>query len=138
MSALGSAHAPDARPPLQNEPERVRIVLADRQGPTRSTLANLLRELPSVERVDEVGTREALASALRHGNVDAVIIDDRLIEDSHHLLAGVGPMRGVPHVIVVGVDDDPAYAARARRLGAIGWVAKDRADEDLPALLAPR
>jgi hypothetical protein len=38
-------------------------------------------------------------------------------------------------VIVVGVDDDPAFAARAHRLGAEAWVAKDRADDQLPALL---
>jgi DNA-binding NarL/FixJ family response regulator len=38
-------------------------------------------------------------------------------------------------VIVLGVDDDPAFAARATRLGAAAWVAKERADEDLPALL---
>jgi hypothetical protein len=38
-------------------------------------------------------------------------------------------------VIVLGVDDDPAFAARATRLGADAWVAKERADEDLPALL---
>jgi len=28
-----------------------------------------------------------------------------------------------------GVDDDPAYAARAHRLGAEAWIAKDRAED---------
>jgi DNA-binding NarL/FixJ family response regulator len=40
-------------------------------------------------------------------------------------------------VVVLGVDDDPAYAVRAQRLGADVWIAKDRADEQLPALLVP-
>jgi DNA-binding NarL/FixJ family response regulator len=43
---------------------------------------------------------------------------------------------GAPvRVLVVGVDDDPAFAARARDLGADAWIAKDRADDELPALL---
>jgi DNA-binding NarL/FixJ family response regulator len=38
-------------------------------------------------------------------------------------------------LVVIGVDDDPAYTARARRIGAEAWVPKDRADELLPELL---
>ena len=36
------------------------------------------------------------------------------------------------------IDDDPAFAARARALGAEAWIAKDRADDTLPALLERR
>ena len=49
-----------------------------------------------------------------------------------HVLAGTGPTRAPVRVIVVGVDDDPAFARARRRLGAEAWIAKDRADEDLP------
>ena len=38
-------------------------------------------------------------------------------------------------LIVVGVDDDPGFATRARRLGA-DWVAKERAAAVLPACWA--
>jgi DNA-binding NarL/FixJ family response regulator len=116
----------------------MRIVLADREGMARDALANLLSEIAGVERVVEVGIRSALGSALRHGGADVLVIDDRLVEDGRHLLAGLGPLHGTPRVIVVGVDDDPAYAARALRLGADAWVAKDRADDELPQLLDGR
>jgi hypothetical protein len=36
---------------------------------------------------------------------------------------------------VIGVDDDPAFPARARRIGAEAWVPKDRADTLLPTVL---
>jgi DNA-binding NarL/FixJ family response regulator len=40
-------------------------------------------------------------------------------------------------LVVVGVDDDPAYLARARRIGAEAWVPKELADRLLPVLLEP-
>lgn len=110
-------------------------MLADREGMARTALANLIREVPGVERVVEVGTRGGLGTALRQGGADVLVIDDRLVDGGRHVLAGLGPLHDTPRVIVVGVDDDPAYAARAVRLGAQAWVAKDRADEDLPRLL---
>jgi hypothetical protein len=37
-------------------------------------------------------------------------------------------------VIVVGVIDEPAFAARALSLGAEAWIAKELADEELTRL----
>jgi DNA-binding NarL/FixJ family response regulator len=108
----------------------VRVLLADREGSARRAVAELLRELDGVVLAGEVGAREDIPSALRHTAADALVIDDRL-------LTGLGPLRAGLLVLVLGVDDDPAYAARARRLGAHSWIAKDRAGEQLPALLLP-
>jgi DNA-binding NarL/FixJ family response regulator len=115
----------------------VQVVLADLEGTARRVIADLLREAAGVTLVREVGTRSDLARVLRSLRADLIVIDDRLIPDGGHVLAGLGPMPRTPRVIVVGVDDDPAFAARARRLGAAAWVAKDRADEDLLAALEP-
>ncbi len=109
----------------------MRVVLADLDGMGRHALATLLEEQVGVAFVRAVGTRQELARSLRDDRPDVVVIDDRLVAAGDHLLAGLGPMRRAPRVIVVGVDDDPAFAARAYRLGASAWVAKDRADEDL-------
>ena len=64
-----------------------------------------------------------LRDALEELRPDVLVIDDRLLRDGHVL-----PRQAGLRVIVVGVDDDPAYAARAERLGAVAWVAKERAD----------
>ncbi len=113
-------------------------MLADREGSARGALAALLKGLDGVELVGESGGRRELAAALRRAQPDVLILDDRLVATGAHVLSGLGPQPGAMRVIVIGVDDDPAFAARARRLGADAWVAKDRADEELPSLLVAR
>jgi DNA-binding NarL/FixJ family response regulator len=108
----------------------LRVLLADRAGSARRALASLLGELDGVTLAGEVGEREEIAAALRQTRADVLLIDDRLLRSG-----GLGPHDADVRVLVLGVDDDPAYAARARRLGAHAWIAKDRADEELPALL---
>src|SRR4051794_23684836 len=115
-----------------HDPRPVRVVLADRQGAARRALSGLLAGLAGVVLAGIAGDREELAAALDRGPIDVLVIDDRL-------LAGQVRLPGHPadglRVLVLGVDDDPAFAARARRLGAEEWIAKDRADERLSALL---
>ena len=135
MSADISAKIPDTGHRGNREPRDVRVVLADLEGMARDALTGLLLELVGVTLVAAVGTRGALADALRHERVDVLVIDDRLVDDGRHVLAGLGPINSRPRIVVVGVDDHPGYAARAQRLGAAGWVAKDRAVEDLPRFL---
>jgi DNA-binding NarL/FixJ family response regulator len=114
----------------------MRVLLADREGSARRALVNLLRSIPGVVLAAEAGTREEIAEAMRHLRPDVVVIDDRLVLGSGgHVLAGTGPTSAPVRVIVVGVDDDPAFAARAHRLGANAWIAKDRADDELRGLL---
>jgi DNA-binding NarL/FixJ family response regulator len=113
----------------------MRVLLADLEGPSRRALATLLRDIDGVQLVGEAGERGDVASALRRAQPDVIVIDERLLKAGTHVLAGLGPMPEGVRVIVLSVDDDPAFAARARRLGASAWVAKERADEDLPALL---
>jgi DNA-binding NarL/FixJ family response regulator len=113
------------------ELKRTRALLADRPGFARSALARLVAALPGVELLGEVGDPGELAAAMSETQPDVVIVDDRLVEQ---VCEGEG---GVPFpLIVVGVDDDPGFAARAQRAGAIAWVAKDQADTALPALLS--
>jgi len=126
-------------PPAAPILESVRVMLADREGAARQALAGLLRSTPGVVLAGEAGSREEIAGVIRRERPDVLVIDDRLIDGSSvHVLAGTGPVPRVVRVIVVGVDDDPAFAARARRLGAEAWIAKDRADDHLPALLEAR
>ena len=116
----------------------VQVLLADVEGIARGAVASLLADLDGVELVGETGDHDGLAATLRRVHPDVLILDDRLVRAGDHVLAGLGPQRGHVRVIVIGVDDDPAFAARARRLGADAWMAKDRADEELPALLRAR
>lgn len=114
----------------------VRVLLADREGAGRRALASTLRTVDGVVLAGEVGDRDDLESALRRTRADVLVIDDRLVRGGDDALAALRRQTTGLRVLVLGVDDDPAYAARARRLGAEAWIAKDRADEMLMALLA--
>jgi DNA-binding NarL/FixJ family response regulator len=107
-----------------------RVLLADVAGAGRRAVAALLRSLPGVVLVAEVGGVEELSREQRRAAPDVIIIDDRLLG-----APGLGPRdAGVP-VVVMGLDDDPSFARRARRLGATEWIAKEHADELLPGAL---
>jgi DNA-binding NarL/FixJ family response regulator len=108
----------------------MRVLLADVPGAGRRAIAALLRSLPGVVLVAEVGSADELARERQRNAPDVVVVDDRL-------LAAAGPhldSADVP-VIVVGLDDDPSFASRAQRLGASAWIPKEHADEQLPHAL---
>jgi DNA-binding NarL/FixJ family response regulator len=112
------------------EPKPTRVLLLDRPGFGRRALAVLLEALPGVSLVAEAGDAAELEAALRT-QPDVVIVDDRLLEQARAVQGGL-PFP----LIVMGVDDDPGFAARAQRAGAMAWVAKDQADATLPGLLS--
>ncbi len=116
-------------------PRALRVLLADPAGAARQAVAALVGELPGVELVGQVGARGDVAPALRRCAPDVLVIDDRLVTAGDHVLSGLGPLPSPLRVVVIGMDDDPAFAARAYRLGAEAWIVKDRADEELPAAL---
>jgi DNA-binding NarL/FixJ family response regulator len=109
----------------------LRVLLADREGAARRALAGSLKAIDGVELAGEIGDSAELADALRLTRSEVLVIDDRLLRDMESMLAGLPALR----VLVLGADDDPAFAARARRLGAEAWFAKDHADEHLSTLL---
>ena len=73
---------------------------------------------------------------MRRGRADVLVIDDRLINGHTHPLGGTGPRSDAVRLIVIGIDDDPTFAARARRLGAEHWIAKEHVDDALRVALA--
>lgn len=107
-----------------------RVLLADVAGAARHAVAALLRSLPDVVLVGEAGTPDELARELRRDAVDAVVVDDRLLNAQALSLRNARVT-----LIVMGLDDDPSFATRAQRLGASAWILKERAGELLPAAL---
>jgi DNA-binding NarL/FixJ family response regulator len=111
--------------------ERTRVLLVDRAGFGRDALAGLLEGIPGVALVGVLQYPRDVRPAVERMRPDVLVVDDRLLAET---LARNG--RRDVQVIAIGVDDDPGFAARAQRSGAVAWVPKDRADADLPALLS--
>ena len=108
------------------------MLLADRAGFGRTALATILADTPGVTIVAKVADPDLVEATVEETRPDVVVVDDRLLGDERWT-GRDGPAR----VIVVGVDDDPGFAARALRIGAEAWVPKDRAGTRLPLLLIP-
>jgi DNA-binding NarL/FixJ family response regulator len=90
-------------------------MLIDSPGFSRDVLMQLVGGLPDTRLVSN--------------GPDVVVVDDR------HFAHAMPLMRsGIP-TIVLGADDDPGYAARAQRHGALRWVLKDSVSATLPELL---
>jgi len=98
------------------DPPSIKVLLADRPGFSRTALARLLEEMPGVNLVRKLGKRDLIEPAVEETRPDVLVIDDRLLRDNHW----TGRDLGV-RLIVVGVDDDPGFAARAtHRRGGLG------------------
>jgi DNA-binding NarL/FixJ family response regulator len=107
--------------------QETRVVLADRPGPSRTALARLVADTSGVELVAKVSQQDDIEPAVQEWAADVVIVDDRLLRNGRWTQQDLGA-----RLIVVGVDDDPGYLARARRIGAEAWIPKERADALLP------
>lgn len=110
------------------------VVLADPHPASRSALEQLLRWADDVDVVASVATASAAAEALGRGAVHVLAIDRLLLDAALALRARAADIGWV----VLGTGDHPGYRGEALAGGARGYVVKDRADEDLVALLLDR
>jgi len=129
---LSLAAAPDAIAAPAHEP--IRVVVADDHALVRRSLRLLLAGEDDVEVVAEACD---IATVLRHvhGHAPHVLVLDlqmpggssiEAIRRLHELAPNVA-------IVVLTMEQSPAFAQRALESGAVGFVLKDRADTELPA-----
>jgi two-component system response regulator NreC len=111
----------------------IRVVLADDHAMMRRALRLLLDGEDGVEVIAEA---DDLASVMRH--VDAhephVLVLDLNMPDGSGIEALSQLRERAPEtqIVVMTMQDSPAFAQRAFAAGAIGFVVKELADEELP------
>ena len=123
-----SDQAPDEAP-------RVTLVLADDHAVVRSGLRLLLEAEPGHEVVAEAATAE---DALRYvrAHRPSVLVLDLNMPGRLEPRGDPGDPRGESPqtgVVVLTMQEDPAFAREALRAGALGYVLKEAADEELLA-----
>jgi two-component system response regulator NreC len=112
----------------------IRVILADDHHAVRRNLRLLLDREADVKVVAEAVD---LRTVLRHVPAhlpDVLILDLRLPDGSS--IETIRCLRAeVPEteIVVLTMEDSPAFAHRALDAGAIGFVLKDQADSELPA-----
>src|SRR3954447_15629580 len=111
----------------------IRIVLADDHAVVRSGLKLLLEGEDDLEVVAIAGNADdALRYVLGH-KPDVLILDLNMPgpRTSLEIIPEVAEVSPGTRVVVLTMQEDPAFARRALRDGAVGYVLKEAADDEL-------
>ncbi|MEA2172231.1 MAG: hypothetical protein QOF76_5531 [Solirubrobacteraceae bacterium] len=114
----------------------ITIVLADDHRVVRSGLRLLLQGEEGMHVVGEVGNAEAALRMLELRKPDVLVLDLNMegktsLSAIRELVAAGSTTR----VVVLTMQDDPAWAREAMQAGAAGYVLKEAADEELVAAI---
>ena len=110
----------------------IRIVLADDHAVVRSGLRLLLDAEKDFEVVAEAGDVESAARYVR-GHHPAVLVLDLNMPGGSSLEAIPGIRESAPEtqIVILTMQEEPAFARHAHSAGAIGYVLKEAADDEL-------
>ncbi len=113
-------------------PATVRIVLADDHAVVRSGLRLLLDSEADFEVVAEAGDVEAARRYVR-GHRPAVLVLDLNMPGGSSLEAipAIRAESPVTQIVVLTMQEEPAFARHALGAGALGYVLKEAADDEL-------
>ncbi len=110
----------------------IKIVLADDHAVVRSALRLLLDAEDELEVVAEAGDIDSTLRYVRGHKPDVLILDLNL--PSGRSIGAVPELRDAsPHtgIVVLTMENDPAFARQALQIGVLGYVLKEAVDEEL-------
>jgi two-component system response regulator NreC len=114
------------------ESAEVKIVVADDHAVMRDGLRMVLDAQPGFRVVAEAGDLETTLRMVRAHRPDVLLLDINL--------AGTMSLSSIPelrastpetHIVVLTMQDDPGFAEAAFQAGAVGYVVKESASEEL-------
>ena len=110
----------------------VRVVIADDHAMVRNGLCVLLDMEPDLEVAAEAGDVAATASALREHGPDVLVLDMHFgAENALDAMPALSDASPATRVLVVTMQDDPAFARKELRAGAHGYVLKEAPRSEL-------
>jgi two-component system, NarL family, response regulator NreC len=111
----------------------IRIVLADDHAVVRSGLKLLLEAEDDLEVVAIAGTAEDALRYVGGHKPDVLILDLNMpgTRTSLEVIPEVSSASAGTRVVVLTMQEDPAFARHALRAGAVGYVLKEAADDEL-------
>jgi two-component system response regulator NreC len=122
----------DGSTPREAPPTPIRIVLADDHAVVRSGLKLVLENEPAFEVVAEASDVDAARRYVR-GHRPAVLVLDLNMPGGSSLEAIPAIREESPQtqIVVLTMQDEPAFARQALSTGALAYVLKEAADDEL-------
>jgi len=134
-SALGGSLAAvpaDASPQGASESSETTIVLADDHTVMRNALRMLLDAEPDFEVVAEAGTAEDAVRYVRGHKPTVLILDLNMPGGSSlEAIPDIEEASPATEIVVLTMQNEPAFARRALQAGVRGYVLKEAADAEL-------
>ena len=133
QSHLRLASGPSGDSQAATSNGRIGVVLADDHSLVRRGLRQLLDAETDIEILAEADDLDSLAQEMEGHGPQVVVLDLHMPGRSG--TETVGDLRErapATQVVVLTMEDSPAFAQRALAAGAVGFVAKDLADRELP------
>lgn len=111
---------------------RCSVLMADDHALVRAGLRSLLESLPEIEVVGETGNGLEAVELVRRNPPDLILLDVTLPDlNGLEVVARITQL-GVPtRVLMISMHASPEYAARAFAAGALGYLNKDAAFDEL-------
>jgi len=112
---------------------RIGVVLADDHSLVRRGLRQLLEGEPDIDILAEADDLHSLAEQMEGHGPQVVVLDLHMPPRSGpETIGDLRERAPETQVVVLTVEENPAFAQRALAAGAVGFVAKDLADAELP------
>src|SRR5437660_4419458 len=114
----------------------IRIAIADAHAIVRKGLRQIISEADGLSVTGEAATGDELLSLLRSQSFDAVVLDLTLgSRDGIDLLKHVKSEFPKLPVLILSMHAEDLFAVRALRAGALGYIQKEGAPEELVAAI---
>jgi two-component system, NarL family, response regulator NreC len=121
------------RPEPDLHPATVDVVLAEDHPSMRRSLRQLLDGEPGIRVVAEAPDLNMAITHVHGHHPDVLVLDLRMPNGSSiDLIRRIRIHAVDTNVVVITMHDGRAYASQAHQAGAVGYVLKDTADEELP------
>jgi two-component system, NarL family, response regulator NreC len=115
------------------EPGVIRVLLADDHTLMRRTLRLLLDDEDDIEVIAEADDLVSVARHVAEHHPRAIALDLGITNGSTgEAIRGLRERAPETEIVIVTMEENPVFAQRALDAGAIGFVSKDLADEELP------
>lgn len=111
----------------------IRVILADDHAMVRRNLRLLLDREDGVEVIAEAADLASVASHVNGHARQVLVLDPRMSGGSRiEAIRRLFEQAAATEIVVVTMEQSPAFAQRALEAGAVAVVLKDRADTELP------